>query len=125
MKEFNRWLQIADEDLRAARGLLEIELFSSSTYHSQQCAEKSLKAFLAFKDQPITKTHDLGRLLELCSVFDVTFEKVRMGCVLLSPYATKFRYPSEYEIPTLLDAQEAIYAAEQIFVFVRVFLEST
>ena len=56
MQEHEKWLKIAQEDLLAAKGLLTLELFSSVTYHCQQAAEKSLKAYHVFKKHVAFKT---------------------------------------------------------------------
>ena len=41
--------------------------FDAVCFHSQQCAEKLLKALLVEKAIPFSKTHDLIRLLDLLS----------------------------------------------------------
>lgn len=74
MQEHERWLNIAREDLLAAKTLLKVELFSTVTYLCQQCGEKSLKGYLAFKKHEIVKTHDLTKLVGICRRFDVVFE---------------------------------------------------
>lgn len=81
-------------------------------------AEKALKGYLAFKNQPIQKIHDLTKLLEICQKFDQGFDKFRESVSLLSPFATKFRYPSEFDLPNIKDAELAIQHAESILTFV-------
>ncbi len=119
MQNHEQWLQIAHEDLRAAKGLLKLELFSAVAYHCQQTAKKSLKAYLVFKNHRIVKTHDLLQLVELCMKFDTTFEKIVDQANLLNPFSTKFRYPSEYDIPDLQDSQNAVKQAQSIFNFIK------
>lgn len=60
------WLRRAHDDLRSARKLSEEPdpLFATALYHCQQCAEKSLKGFLVYHDEPFEKTHDVGVLLQ-------------------------------------------------------------
>ncbi len=118
MQGHDAWLKIAQEDLQAAKALLKIELFSTVTYHTQQSAEKALKAYLVWKKQPIIKTHDLIQLIELCMKFDRGFEKIFMAANTLNPYSTKFRYPSEQDIPDVDDAKAAIKLAKTILMFV-------
>jgi len=108
------WLEVAQEDLKAAKGLLKLGLFSSVTFHSQQAAEKSLKAYLIFNEQQILRTHDLLLLLELCLKIDKSFEKIFSAANYLNPFSTKFRYPAEYDIPDLSDAKLAIKHAYKI-----------
>jgi len=115
---YEAWLKIAQEDLSAAKGLLKLELFSTVTFHCQQAAEKSLKAFLIFNKQTVLKTHDLLLLLELCMHIDKDFEKVFDAANYLNPFSTKFRYPTEYDIPDFVDAELAIKQTHKIMAFV-------
>ncbi len=118
MHAHEKWIVIAQEDVLAAAALLKLELFSSAVYHCQQAAEKSLKAYLAFKLCPITKTHDLIKLLELCMTFDQEFRKKFEAADYLNPFATRFRYPTEFDIPTKHDTILAIKHANSIIKFV-------
>ena len=57
------WLEKAMRDLRAAQLLLDEELYDEAAFHSQQAAEKALKALLvALRIRP-PKTHSLEHLL--------------------------------------------------------------
>lgn len=118
MQSHEAWLKIAQEDLQAAATLLQVELFSAAAYFCQQSAEKSLKAYLIFKKHTILKTHDLLQLSELCIKFDSSFEKVIPAADILNPFSTKFRYPSEYDIPDFDEANNAIEHAQEILTFV-------
>jgi HEPN domain-containing protein len=118
MQEHKRWLEIAQVDIISARVLLKNELFTPVVFHCQQASEKVLKAYLAFKKFEILKTHDLVKLLVLCMKFDKTFETLREAAVWLNPFASKFRYPTEYDIPDLADAKFAIKHAQGIMNFV-------
>jgi HEPN domain-containing protein len=118
MQEHERWLKIVEVDLRSAKVLLKAEVFSSATYHCQQAAEKALKAYLAFKNQKIIKIHDLVMLVELCSKFDKDFEKLYDNAEYLNPFVTKFRYPTEFDIPDCADTKHAIEQAGKIVKFV-------
>lgn len=117
-QNYEAWLKIAQEDLKAAKGLLKLELFSTVTFHCQQTAEKLLKTFLIFNRQAALKTHDLLLLLELCMRIDRNFEKIFDAASYLNPFSTKFRYPTEYDIPDLADAELAIKQAQKIMIFV-------
>lgn len=118
MLEHERWLEIVKEDLAAAKLLLKGELFSSVAYHSQQAAEKALKAYIVFKNRPIIKTHDLIKLLELCITIDRDFQKKFDAANYVNPFSTKFRYPDEFSIPDLQEAKLAIKHAQSIVMFV-------
>ncbi|HBS48562.1 TPA: hypothetical protein DEO28_01515 [Candidatus Dependentiae bacterium] len=118
MQEHERWINVAKEDLKVAKCLLPEELFSSVTYHCQQSAEKSLKGYLAFKKHEIIKTHDLTKLVGLCKFFDREFESIFSLAEQLNPFATRFRYPTEFDIPTQEDCEFAIKQSEKIMKFV-------
>ncbi len=119
MQEHEGWLRIAKEDLLMAKLGLANELFSHVTYNCQQCAEKALKGYLVFKRYPaIIKTHDLLKLLELCMSFDQEFQKKFDAADYINPFSTKFRYPTEYDLPDFAEAELAIKHARSIFKFV-------
>jgi len=118
MREHEKWLQVAKEDLLAAKNLVKVELFSAVVYHCQQTAEKSLKGYLVFKEQEILKTHDLIKLTKLCTELDQSFAVLYEKVEYLNPFSSKFRYPSEDEIPDLEAAQLAVKHAQSIMSFV-------
>ena len=61
------WLLKAESDLLAAEKLATGGgPYDMACFHSQQAAEKYLKALLAFADQPIPRTHNLEDLDRLC-----------------------------------------------------------
>jgi HEPN domain-containing protein len=121
MQKHEEWLILAQEDLLAAHHLLEAELIRLSSFHCQQSAEKALKGFLAFKKQDILKTHDLVKLIKLCSNFDEVFNTLERQAELLNPYISKSRYPEDcLVIPTESKAKEALIMAKEILNFVKI-----
>lgn len=66
MESHNRWLAKAENDFQASVKLASDEIvWDVAIYHTQQCAEKALKSFLAWSDHPLEKTHNLVKLLEI------------------------------------------------------------
>ena len=118
MLEHEQWLALAELDYKSAKSLFKDDLFSTSTFHCQQAAEKYLKGYLCFKGEQITKTHDLVKSLEQCMKFDKDFQKLYSAIRALNPFATRSRYPSEFDIPDLNDAKLAIKQAESVMNFV-------
>lgn len=96
----------------------------TAAYHTQQCVEKSLKAYLAFKNQHIPYTHDLQRLLRLCSQYDRTFEIFFNDTLDLLPYATYSRYPDDWFSIDSEEIIKAIKKAKTIFDFVKKKIET-
>lgn len=121
MQDHKEWLKFAESDFKSAKVLLNSNeaVIGPALYHTQQCAEKALKAYLIFKKQPIDKTHDLTVLLNNCSKFDNEFDSLLNDIINLNPFSIKTRYPDScFIIPDLSVAQDAIKKAEKIFLFV-------
>ena len=116
------WVEYAEEDLILAKSALRRSkpLTMGSCFHSQQCAEKYLKAILVAQDVEFPKTHDLLILDTLCRDAGVFtgFTKEDLG--RLSGYAVRTRYPGNQ--PTPKEAREALAIAMDIRKFSRAFL---
>lgn len=118
MLEHEQWLALAELDYKSAKSLFRDELYSTATYHCQQAAEKALKGYLVFKKQPILKTHDLIKLGTLCMQFDKDFQKLDAALEVLNPFATKFRYPSEFDIPDKEKTEFLLKASKEVLTIV-------
>lgn len=107
-EEAQEWLRVAVSDLRMAALALEATppLIGGALYHCQQAAEKSLKAFLVWREVRYPLTHNLGELLSLCAPLDGSLEADVLPAVKLTEFATLFRYPADVEEPTLDEARE-------------------
>ena len=125
MKPHEEWMAKAAHDLEAAKRLIDNEepLTDAAIYHTQQCAEKALKAFLAFHEHETEKTHDLKILLDICSKFDCAFDQLKIEASFINPFATMFRYPGAEMCPDIDTVCEAIDAAEKIYDFVLARIE--
>ena len=91
-KEAAKWLRQAAKDRNAARVLVVPEP-SRSVFHSQQAAEKAVKAFPTFHQIRFRKTHDLTDLGSQCASADPTLEQILQEVADLTDYASAFRYP--------------------------------
>lgn len=69
--------------------------YDGSCFHSQQCAEKYLKALLQEAGFTIPRTHDLEQLAMLLAPVDPSWLLLRSDLNALSIYAVAFRYPGE------------------------------
>jgi len=101
-----------------AKAGLAIELYRPAAYHCQQAIEKALKGYLAFKKQPIIKIHDLMKLLTMCQNIDRSFKRHHESIRFINPFATKFRYPSEFDLPDKTEMELALKYTNQIVRFV-------
>ena len=92
----------------------------TAIYHCQQAAEKALKGFLAFRDHRLERSHDLERLVDLAAGFEASFRMHEDAAIILTPYATAYRYPGESATlePSRAEFDEALKLSEEIFSFV-------
>jgi HEPN domain-containing protein len=98
IKQVLKWIEYADEDLRVTEIVSSLSSnvpYRIIAYHSQQCAEKYLKAFLLFHDVDFPYTHNISTLIELCLPFVDLNEKLS-SAKELSKYAVAVRYPTDY-----------------------------
>lgn len=121
MSGHDAWLEKALSDLRSAKKLSKDDDYTLDTaaYHTHQCAEKALKAYLVFNGQRVLRTHDLEKILELCSQYDMSFKRLLSDALDLLPYATYSRYPDDRFYIDREELLEAIKKAAGIFNFVK------
>lgn len=117
IEETRAWFHKANIDLRAARVDLDADppIAEDVLFHCQQAAEKSLKGFLTWHDQPFRKTHSLVELGMQCAELDPSLETLLREASGLSEYATKYRYPGETIPATVEEASDAIRLAIEVF----------
>ena len=115
--EVRSWLLKAWKDLAVAKYELQATPpFSEDIlFHSQQAAEKSLKAFLSWHRIPFRKTHNLVELGEACCQLDQSLESLLSRAAPLTEYAWKFRYPGDPEDATPEEAAAALATAREVF----------
>ena len=103
------WLVKSTKDLHRVEVFLAAQSsdFEGALFHCQQAAEKALKAFLTWHDQPFRKTHDLDALGKQCTELDPTLGPLVERLDRLTEYAWIFRYPAEVAEPTSAEAEEA------------------
>ena len=116
------WVKKAKSDLINAKHSIDIEPeapLDAVCFHAQQCAEKYLKAFLAFQEIEFEKTHDLAGFTKLAMKIDSNFEQIMEYAKTLTPYAIEIRYPGIFdELITKNKAKEAIEMTIKIKEFV-------
>lgn len=114
------WLQKASHDLETAHRALHAgrPITDTAAYHCHQAAEKSLKAFLASRLEPLVKTHDLMDLLTRCAAADARFANWADRISELSAFGTVLRYPSVDADPAVSDVTAALQTAQEFRDFV-------
>jgi HEPN domain-containing protein len=117
------WFNKGEHDLISAGTLLEHnkELSDTICFHSQQAAEKYIKAMLVFYKIEFIKSHDITYLLGLLKdkifvendYFDMSDK--------MSDYSVEIRYPDDWYNPTLEEAKESVEIAKK---FKKLLLEN-
>jgi HEPN domain-containing protein len=113
------WFAKASKDLRLAKAVFDYgeDFLEASGFHSQQCAEKSIKGFLTLHKIPFRKTHDIKELLKSVAALDIELAKLLKPAINLTNYAVAYRYPdaSDIEEVTKEKATQAAKIAEQVY----------
>jgi HEPN domain-containing protein len=122
-EEAAKWLREAAKDRNAAYALLEVEP-SRSVFHSQQLAEKAVKAFLTSRRIAFRRTHDLTDLGAQCAGADPSLEALLRESTKLTDYASAFRYPDAPYEPDAAEAGEALAVATKLCDEIRRRIES-
>jgi HEPN domain-containing protein len=92
------WIDKAEEDFRTLQELFNkspSDFATTICFHSQQCAEKYLKAILIKHGIEPPWIHTLETLLDLIIPEVPELEKYREMLAQLTPYATEYRYPGK------------------------------
>ncbi len=120
MAVYEDWLLKAERDLDTAKLLLENTFHDTAIYHTQQCAEKALKGYCVYRLQPLIKTHDLEKILNICIGLESSFHQLDILATSLNGLDVRFRYPDVEFEPDANEVADAIHWAEQIFDFVKI-----
>ncbi len=114
------WIEKAEGDWDTALRELRARKrpnFDAACFHSQQAAEKYLKAYLQENGITIPFSHNLIDLAVLCSQIDQTFLLLQNDVKNLEGYAVRFRYPGVKA--DRFEAKKAVKTAELIRKFIK------
>ncbi len=109
------WVDKAEGDWHTAKRELRVRNnpnYDAACFHAQQCAEKYLKAYLQSIKKKFSKTHNLLKIMELCSEENSSFELQLDILTQLNKYAVLIRYPGEEA-----DKMEAKMAVDSVAIF--------
>jgi HEPN domain-containing protein len=96
LREGLRWLEQAEADLKTAQDCLQDENYYTSTFFSQQSAEKGLKGILYSKGFRALITHSVVDLIEESSKFGGEFGEFIDFAKELDRHYIASRYPNFY-----------------------------
>ena len=112
-----RWLQYAEDELQlatTARAASSRASVRESCWHSQQAAEKAIKALLLLTTGRFERSHRLAQLADLLP--EPWAGRIpRQGLLRLSVWYIESRYPGDYPEPTSADAAEAEAIARTVY----------
>ncbi len=96
-KIVRQWIAKAETDLEDAGILVSQKSrgLGGVGFHSQQCVEKYLKAFLVAHQVDPPQTHNIGRLLDLVATKEGALADSLRDATALNPYGVEVRYPSD------------------------------
>ena len=115
-KIVGEWVRKADQDIASAQALLSQDppLLYPSCFHSQQAAEKYLKAYLTWRQVEFPKTHSIREILNLVKTVDEELATNLLPAAVLTPYGVDVRYPSDIPDPTRPETEEALSLAKKV-----------
>ena len=119
------WLRHAKSDLELARiDKPEGVLLESLCFHTQQAAEKALKAALIFAEIDHPKTHNIRTLLDRFPE-NIDIPKDVEESAILTDYAVEFRYPGNIESVDEEEYRQAIRLAEAVMNWVQALIHES
>jgi len=110
------WAKKAENDLENATHTLKLGdegPTDTICFHAQQCVEKYLKAMLVLRGIEFRRIHDISALMGLVPEDlrpDLAIEEQER----LTDYAVTTRYPGDYDVISLSEAQEAVDIASRV-----------
>ncbi|MEM3489235.1 MAG: HEPN domain-containing protein [Nitrososphaerota archaeon] len=121
-EEVRKWLIKAMNDYKTAEKLINLPeeevITDTLCFPCQQAVEKLLKAFLINAGVDFGRVHSLEYLIKLCSNLDDEFEGLYEITANLTDSVVEVRYPDEFYIPTINEAQEAFESARRVKDFI-------
>jgi HEPN domain-containing protein len=92
-KLVSSYFELAEDGLKTSNILFREDQFRDSSYFAQQVAERIARALLAHAGKPFGTSHNLGQMAETLPADHPLKARIK-ALDMLSPAATKFRYPS-------------------------------
>jgi HEPN domain-containing protein len=123
--EGRRWLAQSEDDLACAALTAREGFFAQACFHSQQAAEKALKAFLYSRGAEQVFGHSVADLAAECANLDTEFSRLGSRAGPLDQFYVTTRYPNSLPggIPARAfarsDAERALDMAREVIAAVK------
>ena len=98
-EETKNWLTYSEDNLEAAKVLLENELFNPCLHNIQQSIEKALKSLFIEKVIPFKKTHNIMELKTILEKNGITIGLTEDECDFLDSIYLPTKYPIGSALP--------------------------
>lgn len=129
--EAQRWFKQARADLAVVFTLKSAGHYAATCFHSQQAAEKALKALLYSQGSRVVLGHSVRELAKQCEAFESGFATLAGEAGLLDQFYIPTRYPNGLPSPAIPDetyteaqAETTQQASERILTLVETFLRT-
>ena len=130
--EARRWLRQAKADLDVVVTLRSAGHYAAACFHSQQAAEKALKAVLYSQGARVVLGHAVRELARQCEAHDPKFADLAEDAALLDQFYIPTRYPNGLPSPSVpsetyseTQARVAQEAAERVLRAAETFLRAS
>lgn len=114
------WIDKAEGDFATAQTTCRSRKrpnYDAACFHTQQCAEKYLKARLEEAGLTVPRTHNLVALLKLVQHLEPAWQNMTADLNVLNAFAVAYRYPGISALK--LDARDAIQRCRKIRKIIR------
>ena len=112
------WIRKADSDLENATLCLSSNSsLDTACFHTQQAAEKYLKAYLMAYGLPAPLIHNIEKLVDLCEQHNPAFQSIKALGQVLTPYAVQLRYDEDFW-PSAQETLNAVQTAQALRAFI-------
>ncbi len=111
----HEWIIKAEEDWNVAQMSYRARKhpsYDATVFHTQQCAEKYLKARVEEAGIAFSKTHNLAHLLALVLPVEPTWITLQPQMNALNVFAVDFRYPGKSAVKA--DARQSIRDCREV-----------
>jgi HEPN domain-containing protein len=98
-EEAKNWLTYSEENLEAAKVLLESELYNPCLHNIQQSIEKALKSLFIEKVIPLKKTHNIMELKTILERNGISIVLTDDECDFLDSIYLPTKYPIGSALP--------------------------
>ena len=122
-EETKSWLTYSEENLEAAKVLLESKLFNPCLHSIQQSIEKALKSLFIEKEFPFKKTHNILELKTILGRNGISLGLTEDECDFLDSIYLPTKYPLGSALPSFYPdekiCKDSILLAERVIIEVK------